>query len=68
MITKEIRRKIESLAWDCTIGAGELERDRPTQKSYLTLAVALGETQLTDGERHLFESAWRQCIQDAANP
>lgn len=64
-----LRRRIESAAWDCTVGAGidPDEADKPTPDNLDYLAEELGRKP-TDEELKLFNDKWNEGVRCVAQP
>ena len=70
LMNKATRNRIESFAWDCTIGCGRVDDDDP-QKPELSDLVAIARVigrPLSSEEQWCFEKAWAKCMQEAAQP
>lgn len=57
------RKNIESIAWDCTIGAG----DDSEKVDFKVLKERLGHEPTVE-ERVIFKTAWVRCLQEMAQP
>ena len=55
---------MQSVAWDATVGAGELSIEMPTLDSIATLRIRLDRT-LDQDDLKLFATIWKRCIQEA---
>jgi hypothetical protein len=72
---RKTKAMIESFAWDCTVGAGHAP-DECGEKKFKAachvLAMNLRPTQhnreLTAEELNVFNSAWKQCVQEMQSP
>lgn len=60
---RKTRKAIESYAWDATVGAGN---DSETVE-FEALEERLGRKP-TEDERQTFKEAWRECLQEMAQP
>lgn len=60
-------RKLESFAYDCTVGKGELFFELPTPRAIDELATLL-KRKLDEDDVKLFTAVWKRCIQEARQP
>lgn len=66
---RKLQKRIESAAWDCTVGAGidPDDADKPTPDNLRYLAEELGR-EPTDEELKLFNAKWNEGVRCVAQP
>lgn len=64
---RQLKNRIESIAWDCTVGAGKDpdEVDAPTQEDVSYLKDELGR-EPTQEEARLFNASWQDGMRSVA--
>ena len=64
---RKLKNRIESIAWDCTVGAGKDpdEVDAPTQEDVAYLEIELGR-EPTPEEMKFFNASWQDGMRSAA--
>jgi hypothetical protein len=72
-MNRETKEKIESFAWNCTVGAGRdpEECDEP-DKDTLKALIRIIERDVVSGEENavfeIFCRAWHKCVQEMQQP
>jgi hypothetical protein len=67
VIDPTIAHKIDGVAWDLTIGTGELEWNAIPDRAWSSLDRTLGR-KATSHERKEFKACWLRHLQGAAQP
>lgn len=63
LVDRATKAKIETIAWDCTVGAGNDSEKHNLKR----LEERLGRVP-TQEEQNVFKNAWARCLQGMAQP